>query len=75
MDCAMLTRFYVRSTATGIVMSQKNTQELQQMIEALAKRVEGLEDYVRTIQKTASANGIKLPTFKGPALTLTRKEI
>ena len=44
-------------------MSQKSPQELQAMIEALAKRVERLEKYVRSVQQTLARKGIKAPTL------------
>jgi hypothetical protein len=51
-------------------MSQKSTQELQQLIERhelvvrdLEKRVKDLENYVRSVQRTLAKSGIKAPTL------------
>lgn len=44
-------------------MSIKDNQELQKMIEALEKRVAALENYVRRVQQTVAAKGIKAPTL------------
>ena len=44
-------------------MSQKNPQELQQMVVDLAKRVADLEKYVRTLQTSLAKSGLKVPTL------------
>lgn len=46
-------------------MSQVDIQKLQQMVEALTRRVKQLEDYARALQVTLAKNNIKTMPPKG----------